>query len=310
MVEFKNVSKTFKKKKTKVQALKNLTFKIEQGEIVTILGRNGAGKTTLIKCLCNIFIPDEGEIYINDLNTCKNNTNKEIASVFEGARNIYWTLTPSENLEFFYRMKKGKKNPDLIDKYIKIFELEEKKNSIVSSLSRGMQQKTAIACAFIQDCPILVLDEPTLGLDIEFAAKMNKLIIDTAKETGKTIIITTHDMNLVNSSSDRIMILNDGEIIEFDYIDRLANLIETNYLKIKISSENSLNLERIINTSGLQFSIVNYNTYDEFQIEIKDISQMVEVSTLIFSEKIYPNSISVNNTDIENLYIALLNKKI
>ena len=149
-----------------VKAADDISFSVKKGSICGILGPNGSGKTTTIKSICNLIIPDNGKIKICGKDN-KKSANR-ISAMFEGNRNLYWRLTPRENLRYFAGIRGlgGKKLESDIDMLLDRFNLSDKKNVMVNNLSRGMQQKVAIAMTLICNTDVVLLDEPTLGLDV------------------------------------------------------------------------------------------------------------------------------------------------
>ena len=149
-----------------VKAVDDISFSVKKGSICGILGPNGSGKTTTIKSICNLVIPDNGNIKICGKDN-KKSANR-ISAVFEGTRNLYWRLTPRENLRYFAGIRGlgGKRLEKDIDRLLDKFNLTDKKNVVVNNLSRGMQQKVAVAMTLICNTDVVLLDEPTLGLDV------------------------------------------------------------------------------------------------------------------------------------------------
>jgi len=155
------------KKYGKFTAVDNISFSVEEGSICAILGPNGSGKTTTIKSICNLLIPDDGKIKLFGKDNKK--SIDKISAMFEGTRNLYWRLTPRENLRYFAGIRGlgGKNIEKLIDELLERFNLTDKRNVMVNNLSRGMQQKVAIAMTLVCNTDVVLLDEPTLGLDVE-----------------------------------------------------------------------------------------------------------------------------------------------
>jgi len=146
---------------------------VQKSEVVGLLGPNGAGKTTTIKCLAGLIKPTSGEIYLDGIDALRDQKRAlgRVAAVLEGNRNIYWRLTPRENLEFFGGLQglPLRRVRSYIDEHelLELFDLKGKVNTPARKLSRGMQQKLAVACALVKQTEVLLLDEPTLGLDVE-----------------------------------------------------------------------------------------------------------------------------------------------
>src|SRR5690625_872823 len=199
IVEVNNLRKTFKKRRSKetIQAVENVSFTVQRGEILGLLGTNGAGKTTTIKMICGLLTPDSGTVIVNGLDNQANRleTLREISAVLEGNRNIYWRLTVRENLEYFAGNRGfcRKEVAGRIDALLKQFALKEKEHELVNRLSRGMQQKLAIAVALLADSEVILLDEPTLGLDVETGYEIRELLKDIVKDQKRTIIMRSEE---------------------------------------------------------------------------------------------------------------------
>ena len=229
LIEVKGLKKGYKKRKTKewVQAVNDVNFTVKRGEILGLLGPNGAGKTTTIKMICGLIVPDEGEVVINGITMQKNRLKglEHISAVLEGNRNLYWRLTARENLEYFAgnRGNSRKEKASEIEELLHEFKLKQKENELVSNLSRGMQQKLALAVALLADSDVILLDEPTLGLDIETGYEVRQLL-KKISEAGKTIIISTHDMPVVQDLCERT-------------VEELMNLFETSAYVLTLGNE-------------------------------------------------------------------------
>ncbi len=233
VIEIHDVKKSYKKRgsKEKIQAVKGISFNVKKGEIVGLLGPNGAGKTTLIKMMCGLLVPDSGQIFINGVNNQKNRLRalEHISVVLEGNRNLYWRLTVKENLEYFAGNRGFSKGQiqEKMERLLQLFSLKEKENEMVNSLSRGMQQKVAICVALLANTDVIFLDEPTLGLDIETSYEIRDLLKKIAKEEQKTIILSTHDMPVVQDVCERAIIVNHGKVVVDDQVENLLQLFES-----------------------------------------------------------------------------------
>ncbi|MFA1819781.1 ABC transporter ATP-binding protein [Virgibacillus oceani] len=232
IIEVKNLKKSYKKRRTKeyIHAISDVSFHVKQGEILGLLGPNGAGKTTTIKMLCGLLIPDSGFIQVNGVNMRKKRLHglRHISAVLEGNRNLYWRLTVRENLEYFAgnRGFSRKDVADRIDELLEQFHLKEKENELVNRLSRGMQQKLAIAVAMLAESEVILLDEPTLGLDVETGYEVREILKNIVRDYNRTIIISSHDMDVVQDLCQRTVIIDEGKIITDDKVENLLKLFE------------------------------------------------------------------------------------
>jgi ABC-2 type transport system ATP-binding protein len=202
ILEAHHLHKTYRSKGQSLAAVKDVSLKIEGGEVLAFLGANGAGKTTTIKMIAGLILPHTNPWALRSL-----------GAVLEGSRNLYWRLTPEENLEYFGvlrglpRKTARQRTVELLDR----FELTHKRKVMVQTLSRGMQQKLAIAVALIHNPQLLLLDEPTLGLDVEATENVKQIIREVAAE-GRAILLTTHQLDVAEELSDRVAIIQNGVI--------------------------------------------------------------------------------------------------
>ena len=200
-------------------AVDGVSLQIERGEIFGLLGPNGAGKSTTIRMLCTLLEPSSGTARVNGFDVVRqsNQVRQSLGTVLAGERSIYWKLTGRENLEYFaalYHIPPAvakKRVDDLIER----MELKERANELVEKYSTGMRQRIAISKALLARPPILLLDEPTLGLDPQAARNLRELILELQKD-GHTILLTTHYMEEADQLSDRIGIIDTGKIIALD----------------------------------------------------------------------------------------------
>ncbi|PLR75809.1 ABC transporter ATP-binding protein [Bacillus sp. V3-13] len=157
-----------------------------------------------------------------------NSGNFLVRLIIEGNRNLYWRLTVQENIEYFLgnRGLSRKSFAHEMDSLLSRFSLSEKKNELVKNLSRGMQQKVAIIIALMSKTDVLLLDEPTLGLDVEANNEIRSFLKEIVTLERKTILISSHDMNLIERLCDRVIIINNGEIVTDDSVNNLMNLFQ------------------------------------------------------------------------------------
>jgi len=238
MIRVESLTKTYPGRRGApgVKAVDGISFEVPEGQLVGLLGPNGAGKTTTVKMMCGLIKPDGGRISINGKDMINRRTEalREVSAVLEGNRNIYWRLTCRENLELFAALK-GRDPRTLrseISYYLEIFKLEEKANTEARKLSRGMQQKLATAVALLAGTNVVLLDEPTLGLDVQASYEIRELLKRIAAEQERTVLLTTHDMNVVQDTCQRVIIVNQGRIVADDSVDNLMNLFQAKVYRI------------------------------------------------------------------------------
>lgn len=215
MLEIKNIKKSFGNK----EVLKDVSFSVGEGAIVCLLGNNGAGKTTIINCILWMIKADSGTILLNGRDIRKY-TNAEyfsnVNALLESSVNIYDYLTGGQNIDYFAGLMNMDKKDSQIDKYIQLFGLEEAIDKPAGEYSRGMQQKLALVIALMSSPQLLLLDEPTLGLDIKSKLSVISTLNEIIKTEKMSVILTTHQMDVVQKLNSRILILKDGIVSDFD----------------------------------------------------------------------------------------------
>lgn len=206
-------------------AVDDLSFRVRPGEILGILGPNGSGKTTTLKSILGLITFDSGSVRVRgtDITKHRNRALEYMGAILEGARNIYWYLSPLENLIYYAGIRGFSRRSvsERIDRLLAALDLQDVRNKEVREFSSGMKQKTALACALVHDPEILLLDEPTLGLDVETSSSVRAMLKDLVRENGKTILITSHDMSFIESVCDRILIMRKGRIVSHETMESL-----------------------------------------------------------------------------------------
>lgn len=261
VLEVHNLQKSYRAAGSIVQAVRDVSFAIAAQEVFAFLGPNGAGKTTTIKMIAGLILPDRGSVRIAGRDPhCNPNALASLGAVLEGNRNIYWRLTPEENLEYFgalrglSRRMARQRGRELLDR----FELSHKRKTMVQNLSRGMQQKVAIAVSLIHEPQLLLLDEPTLGLDVEATQTVKRLVKEIAQE-GRAILLTTHQLDLAEELSDRVAIINKGTIVAQERTTDLIQQFSGTAYQIELEQE--LDRDRISKLQHLGAAVENRSVF-------------------------------------------------
>lgn len=235
----KKLFRTFDKKEFK--AVDDINFEIYKGEVFGLLGPNGAGKTTTIKMITGLLKPTSGSVHVmgNDVDKNPMEALMNLGTVLAGDRSIYWKLTGRENLEYFAALYGCSKKEANIraEKVLCRLGLSDKADELVEKYSTGMKQKIALGKALIPNAPVVLLDEPTLGLDPQSALNLRNIILDIKRE-GRTVLLTTHYMEEADFLCDRIAIMDGGRIIALDTPAKLKESINDIKL-IQIEVDNS-----------------------------------------------------------------------
>ncbi|MFO7173451.1 MAG: ABC transporter ATP-binding protein [Bacillota bacterium] len=220
------------------RAVDGLNLTVYRGEILGFLGPNGAGKTTTIKMILGLVWPDQGRITVEGLDALRQRAEvlRRVGAVLEGNRNIYWDLTVYENLRYWGTLKQVP--PGVLrtraEELIEFFDLGEKRNTVVKQLSRGMQQKVAIACALIHDPSVILLDEPTLGLDVAAARMVKERVLELARVQGRTVVLTTHQLDVAQELCDRVAIISRGRLQALDATENLIALFSRQEYELRV----------------------------------------------------------------------------
>ncbi|HPC39194.1 MAG TPA: ABC transporter ATP-binding protein [Exilispira sp.] len=311
ILKVENLCKTYRAKTKTIKAVNNISFEGNKGEIFGILGPNGSGKTTTVKSIATIIYYDSGTIIVDGYDNKKhqNLVKQRIGAVLEGSRNIYWRLTPEENMIYFAGLK-GLSKKDVrsnIEYFLETLDLKDVRNKQVREFSKGMQQKVAVACAFITDPKIILLDEPTLGLDVETSRQMQVWIKKIAKEKDAFILITSHDMRFVENVCEKVAIIKDGKIIIKDTINNLKKFFIKKVYKIILSEDlDNIQKEKLKESYVVRFE----KDKDDFIIylTIDDDSFLYDIFSILAIKKQIIKSIEIENDDFEDVFLEIIHK--
>lgn len=229
MIEVKNISKKYKGNSPLV--IKDVSFSLEKGEIVGLIGRNGAGKSTLLKMISKFLKPDEGKIFINDQEIFKDsNFLKNVGIHLEPVFFPY--LTAYENMAHYLKINNNDEYMYQIEEVLELVELEKHINEKPSSFSFGMKQRLGLAIAMLGDPELLILDEPFVGLDPNGVQRLIDSLKARVKEKGMSSIISSHQLYELSSITDRVLVLNNSEIVfdgKYDKDTEINIVLDRNY---------------------------------------------------------------------------------
>ncbi|MGD8505299.1 MAG: ATP-binding cassette domain-containing protein [Candidatus Bathyarchaeota archaeon] len=303
-------------------ALDHVNVKIRSGELFGLLGPNGAGKTTLVKCLSTILIPDEGTAVVNGFDIRKQTpmVRASLGLVIGGERTLYWKLTARDNLMYFaslYKMPR-KQVAGRVEELLEIMQLSDRADERLEDYSTGMRQKIAIARALLHDPPVLLLDEPTLGLDPTFSRQIRNQIKELSKKHGKTILLATHYMAEADQLCDRVAIINDGKVVAVDNPNKLKAMVKEKELVEVACYSPPPDIESHLKYLCPDVDIVTLIHGDEAKgtpSRIKIIGENTEehVSTVIDAlrqKNIRISSINIGVPTLEDVFIKLTGAKL
>ena len=269
MIELKNITKYY----GDFPAVTDISFEIEKGEIVGLLGPNGAGKSTTMKMITGFMPPTSGELTVdgNDIVSQSIEARRKIGYLPETVP-LYTDMTVYSYIEYMGMLRGlSKKNiKSKVDNVIEICKLEDYRNSLISKLSKGFRQRVGISQAIIHEPEVLVLDEPTIGIDPNQVVETRQLIKNLSGE--HTLILSSHILPEVSSICERVLIIHEGEIAASDTIENLSSLMSgKNKIEADIiGSPQAIvtELEKINDVKSVQFSINKSSSeFSTFSIE-------------------------------------------
>ena len=297
-----NLTKIYLNSKSKKEnkALNNLTFNVKEGEVFGLLGPNGAGKTTFLSILGGTVIKSSGDVNVWGFNLDKNPRQVRASlGIVPQEVNLDAFFSPKKLLELqagLYGIKKEDRITDLI---LKMVALEDKANAYSRSLSGGMKRRLLIAKAMVHQPPILILDEPTAGVDVELRNNLWKNVKQLNKE-GVTIILTTHYLLEAQEMCDRIAIIDKGNLVALDTTKKLLERIQTKKINFKVES---VDLNKILSMKGIKFKIISKNlitaSYEKSSLNFGEIVNYFNQNNIKIKD------IATDDGDLEDVFVQL-----
>ena len=327
-IETINLTKTFKskiknsetgffnRKTVSINAIDNLNLEIKKGELFGLLGPNGAGKTTLVKMLCTLLPPDHGTALINGYDIMKEQmkVKRSLGTLFSvGERGFFWRLNGYRNLEFFaaiYNVPRQKRQERIME-VLKLVGLENSSFDLYQKYSGGMKRKLALARTLLPDPPVILLDEPTTGLDVISSRNIRDFVQHTVRETGKTVLYTTHYIEEAAQICTKIGILKQGKIIACDTPNALKEKIkkeELIYLIVEQITQTQIekmhSLQGIINITETTEAGLMPNQKG-LCVELKSVDQLPSIFDFLFEQKIKLVNFKREEPTLEDAFIEL-----
>lgn len=280
MIEVKNVTKKY----GSFVAVNDISFTINDGEVVGFLGPNGAGKSTTMNMLTGYIEQTEGQIIVNGYDTIKkpNKAKEQMGYMPEGVP-LYNDLTVKEFVTYMAELHKieRKQKKDRVQAVLKEVGLESMQNKLIKNLSRGQKQRVSLAGTIVFDPKIVILDEPTVGLDPKQITEIRSLIKNLGKK--HTVILSSHILSEVSQICDRVIIINKGKIVAIDTPENLENKVSTNnsiYVTVE-DSDNKVDSMKIENVSSITLLKTNEDGTKQYEIKAKE---GINLNKLVFSE--------------------------
>ena len=282
MIEVKNVTKKY----GKAVAVDDISFEIKEGEIVGLLGPNGAGKSTTMNMLTGFIEQTEGEIIVDGYNMLKKpkKAKKEIGYMPEGVP-LYMDLTVKEFVTYMAEIKKvnKKERKEKVEKIIEQTGLKDVEKKLVKNLSRGYKQRVSIAGALVGEPKILILDEPTVGLDPKQITEIRNLIKDLGKT--HTIILSSHILSEVSQICNKVIIINKGKIVAVDTPENLENKVSNNNMIYVTVEDKDNKIESVKEkVQGIEKIELIKNNEDETKEYVIETAKDTDIRKEIFAE--------------------------
>jgi ABC-2 type transport system ATP-binding protein len=301
------LSKRFGPPEDPIVAVDDVSFDVATGSVVGLLGPNGAGKTTTIKSILGMVLPDEGTVEVRGIDVYSNprEAYRHVDAMLEGARNDYWRLTVRENLRYFTTIK-GVDPDSIADRHDRLLEklgLADKADEPVRSLSRGMKQKVSLASVLASEADVVFLDEPTLGLDVESSRILQRELRRIVAERDLTVLVSSHDMDVIENICDRVIIMNDGRIITDDTV---PNLLAGGGRRTYRVTSGDFD-EALLSTLRSRFHLVDVARFDDLtRVEVAtDSDGFYDFVAVLRNEGVRLDAVNTVDADLEDVFVDL-----
>ena len=285
-----------------IHALKDLNLEVKEGEILGLLGPNGAGKSTFINILSGVTDKTSGEVIVWGFNLDKNPRQVRVSlGIVPQEINVDPFFTPKKLLDLQAGLFGVKKKDRITDTILELVALKDKSNSYTRSLSGGMKRRLLIAKALVHKPPIVILDEPTAGVDVELRRNLWENI-RSLRKLGVTIILTTHYLQEAEELCDRVGIIHKGSLIALDTTENMLNKIQTKTIRFETNKKVVFN-----DTNNKDYNILR-NTDSEFKIEYnKQEFNIQKIIILLENQGIVIKDIKSEDPDLEDVFVNLTN---
>jgi len=298
-IVFNKVKKSF----GKLEALKGIDLTIEEGEFFALLGPNGAGKSTLINILAGLAKPSSGSIKVMGY---------DVIQDYQNARRSLGVVPQELVFDPFFNVRemlrfqagyfgKGRENDDWIDEVIEGLDLQEKANTNMRMLSGGMKRRALIAQALVHKPPVIVLDEPTAGVDVELRNRLWQFI-KKLNQKGHTIVLTTHYLEEAEALCSRVAMMDQGKVVALDKTRNLLKRFSSKNLKLRldlIGKKIPINIQKLIQSKD----------HDFITFLLEEISEVEFIMGELKKTKIKILDMELTNSDLENVFLKLTGSK-
>ena len=307
IIEVRDLTKQFAGPEGEITAVDGVSFSIEKGEIVGFLGPNGAGKTTTIKSILGIIEPTHGKALIDGIDPTVGTKQayNRVSGMLEGARNIYWRLTVRENLRYFTGLqgRHPDRETERHEQLLSLVNLESKADEQVRALSRGMKQKACLACVLARSTPVVFLDEPTLGLDVEGSRDLQSELRRLASEEDRTVIISSHNMDVIESICDRVLLFDNGQLAVDDRVESLLEAFSTQAYRVYLNER--FPTEQSVEGYDLDWAADRMS----FSVTLHDEADFYTFTDMLEAADMSLDRLEPVTADLENVFVSILDEQ-
>ena len=310
---FRTTTGTFRRRSREVVALDDVSLEIEEGEMFGLLGPNGAGKTTTIKVLATLLIPTSGRATVMGLDAVKDakSLRSKIGFLLGGERGLYYRLSGRENLRYFavlYNLE-PRYARSRVEELLELVGLRDRADERVAGFSRGMKQRLHIARMLLHDPGILILDEPTMGLDPVGARELRDLLHRLHTEEKRTVLLTTHYMFEADALCQRIAILDQGKVVAQGTPESLKDLVsDLSVVELEVFGAGPEHLDRLRELEGVDSVVVEQQEFRQL-VRVQTRLGAAAVPRLMASlDGLSVGRVSVRESTLEDAYVRLVGR--
>jgi len=298
-ISLERVSKTFKGRKV----LNNVNLTVKPGDIFGYLGPNGAGKTTTIRIILGLISADSGKSSILEQPVSSDGVRQKVGFVLE-ADGLYDNMTAYENIVFFTRIYRVQEPAGIIGQYLNMAGLSERSRDKVGTFSKGMRQRLALARAMVHNPDILILDEPTAGVDPSGQIEVRKIIIDLARSRGKTVFLSSHNLDEVQRICNRIALIHRGEIRLQGELEKLQN--EMGGGKVEIETAEPLSDVVLSGLKDLTGVTLENQTGNVVVLSVNEQTDTSDIVGFLSQQKARIEQVKKRQASLEEIYTTIL----
>ncbi|MCY7948726.1 ABC transporter ATP-binding protein [Bacillus atrophaeus] len=294
-IEVKNIKKSLQGR----EILKGISFNVEKGDIFGFIGPNGAGKTTTIRILLGLYAADEGSASIMGYDVSNDESRKKVGFVIDGD-GLYDNMTAEANLGYYLKIYEKPVDKTQIKKVLDLVGLANRAQDKVGTFSKGMRQRLALARALVYKPEVLILDEPTSGIDPSAQLDIRQILLDLVHKENKTVLLSSHNMDEVQKICNRVALLNNGEIKLYGRLDELYRQVGKNIITVHA---NTLIDDRTKNKlkSMKEFGLSKINEKDLIFTPSGNI-KVPDIINMLAKEGVEVERVSKNDASLEDVY--------